>query len=1430
MPRLLHLPSHVVRPRQRSMIVAGMALAALVGATLSAPIAASAAQPGGSDTPVVRTAPAKPIDESTPSDPKAGRYVVILRDEPAASYSGGTGKYAATDASGSRRFAPNAARTIDYATYLTAQQREVSASVKTHPIAQYTLTTNGFAADLSAAQAKKLTADPRVSRLVPNEILHVTDENTSTGYLGLEGENGVWAGVGGASKAGKGVVVGVIDTGIAPENPSFAGDPLGTADGAAPYRDGTSTTFHKSDGTDFHGSCVSGVQFTLADCSTKIISARFFVDGFGKDKIGTTETGEYLSPRDGVGHGSHTASTAAGNGGITAEGHGSTISGVAPAAKIAAYKVCWAGPNPASEDDDGCATTDLLAAIDAATADGVDVINYSIGGGSAESTDSVTDQAFMRAAAAGIFVAASAGNSGPAASTLDNASPWITTVAASTIPAAEATVRFGDGSTALGASVTVPTAGLTGRLVYGKDVALSGATTPERCAAGSLDPELAAGAIVLCDRGGETARLERSAEVKRVGGIGMILANPTHDSTDLDAHAVPTIHVDSQFSAAIHAYAQAHKKDATASFELGNTTGHGSVPSPQVAGFSSRGPVLADGSDLIKPDVAAPGVNILAAVNNAEGASPAWGFMSGTSMASPHIAGLAALYLGQKPKASPAEIKSALMTTAVDTVDDSGAAVPDPFAQGNGQVVPRNYLTPGLLYLNDVDDWNGYLQGIGEQKNVEPIDGSDLNLPSIGIGGLAGTQTVTRTVTATAAGDYSAEISGLAGVTATVSPTTLHFDGAGDTAKFTVTFTRTSAALGAFSTGYLTWKSAAVTVRSALAVQPVAFDVPKEVSGSGAAGTAQIPAKVGADGDVVLSTSGLAHGQRVDGTAIVGGVSDRFAITVPEGAIYARFSLDAADDSADLDLVGYSMTRSGGLNEAGVSATGSADEQFDVLYPSAGTYMIDVSAFAAGVDQSTKQKYTLTSYVMTDTPDAAFSVTPGTIHGRTGDSVAVAAAWEDLPPGSYLGRVTFGTTDLATFVTIDAGEDVPAKAGTPALTVGPEWVRYGANLRMTATGLVPGDEYTASVATIGDVRTGIVPASGVIDWFVAIPKGLANGAHEITLTNGTVTLTAPFKVTPVQIVGADAITSRSFDGTPSARIAASYRGHGTVRFQLSSKDTKEVFLDEQIKLGELAGVDLWGADSTTVKLAPGIIEGTVTVVLDDGSDGPTFTMDPIEVTATQPGTITFQPTAANANLIDVTTENYSGSDLTSIVRYYGHDGRQVFADDYIASGSHTAQIDMTGFTKLDIVDWMGVKLASFANSAPGRSDVAHVHITQNYWATLTASPEKDAARPITVETSFRYPANTLGFDLLVGEGELQSTDPFFSEEIPVVKVTEPGPVVTRTMSARENTRLWVSSNYEISTPYYVAIATANLDIPALKLAELAPTTDPTDPT
>ena len=666
--------SHNRVPGSRSFtgtVSIGAALALIAG-VLSAPAALAATPPSPPDNSFTVPDLSAVVDDIDKYP--AGTYIVTLKDEPAATYTGGISGYSATKPVNGRQLNSKAAEVKKYTELLTERQDTLVAEVGVDPLYNYSVAYNGFSANLSSEEAARLAGSSNVASIVPSEILH-TQAESSTDFLKISTPGGLWDAIGGSGEAGKGVVVGVLDTGIAPENPSFAGDPLGTSPSTTkPYLSGNAVNFVKNDGATFTSTRVTGEQWNNDDYSTKIVGAKYYIEGWADTPLGDIETGEYISPRDGDSHGSHTASTAAGNANIPADAAGQDfglISGVAPAAKISSYKVCWSGPDPDVTTDDGCTTPDIVAAIEQAVKDGVDVINYSIGGGAAQTVYSPTDRAFLNAASAGIFVAASAGNSGPDASTLDNASPWVTTVAATTIPSYEATVVLGNGAEYAGASITVdrtPDAPqLTGELVLASAIPAAGVSAEDAnlCLPGSLDPALATGKIVVCERG-NNARVDKSLTVSDAGGIGSVLLNVEPGDVVTDAHVIPTIHLDAPYRDAVRAYAAT--AGATATFVNDNIT-DSPTPVPQLAGFSSRGPVQAAGSDVLKPDIAAPGVSILAAAANAEGGDPAFEFLSGTSMAAPHVAGLAALYLGEKPLATPAEIKSALSTTATDTVD-----------------------------------------------------------------------------------------------------------------------------------------------------------------------------------------------------------------------------------------------------------------------------------------------------------------------------------------------------------------------------------------------------------------------------------------------------------------------------------------------------------------------------------------------------------------------------------------------------------------------------------------------------------------------------------------------------------------------------------------------------------------------------------------
>ncbi|MFA4840304.1 MAG: S8 family serine peptidase, partial [Agrococcus sp.] len=962
-----------------------------------------------------------------------GRYIVVLDQDPMATYRGGLPSLARTAPLGTDDIDVDSPAASAYAAHLETEQTQVASAIGAQIESSLTVTMNGFIADLTAEQAFELARDSRVAQVFPDEVQQI-QASPANEYLDLEG---LWARVGGVDEAGAGVVVGVLDTGIAPENPLFAGEPLGTTPGAEPYRNAKGEiVFQKGDGSTFTGVCETGAQFTAEDCSTKIVGARYYAEGWlaGGGQIGpeTQVPGEYLSPRDGDGHGSHTASTAAGNAEVpvtsAAGADLGTMSGVAPEARIAAYKVCWSGPDPASTDEDGCAESDLIRAIDQATIDGVDVINYSISGGdTAAGADSI---AFLGAAAAGVFVAASAGNSGPDASTVNHVAPWYTAVAAASIPNYEATVVLPGDERIPGGSVTVPMGEgaetISGPFVYAGDIPAAGVTVEDAalCQIDTIDPAQAAGMVVLCDRG-VNARVQKSQVVADAGGIGMVLVNVTPNSIDLDDHAVPTIHVDAQYRDALLAAADG---TTVISFEPGNTSGIETV-APVVAGFSSRGPVLAEGSDILKPDVAAPGVGIIAAGPNPADGEPSFKLLSGTSMAAPHVAGLGAIYLGERPNASPAEIKSALMTTATDTRDLEGAISTDPWAQGAGFVNTQSMLDAGLIYENGTADWYGYLRGLGygplmpEDWVGSAIDGSDVNIASIAIGSLAGTQTVTRTVTSLEPGVYTPSVEGVAGVDVEVSPQVLTFTDAGQSLDYTVTFTTADAEINTWSTGFLTWESAERTVRSPIAVYPVIVAAPEWVEGMGTVGETPITITSGTDGQIPLDANGLAPFTQLGADGGPKDASFRYDFSIPEGEIVHYLSLDAADDTADLDLVVYLLDEEGNPVQEFPASTGSADEELLLEAPAAGDYAAFVDVFAIG-QAGAPATFELDHVgVSDDQQEGSFRTEPTSIDGELNEEFTYTAEWNGLDVNAeYLGVIEYTGAGVHTIVHVTTGD------------------------------------------------------------------------------------------------------------------------------------------------------------------------------------------------------------------------------------------------------------------------------------------------------------------------------------------------------------------------------------------------------------------------
>jgi len=439
----------------------------------------------------------------------------------------------------------------------------VAASVIGAPIiARYSTVYNGFAAQLTDAQVQLLLAHPDVVAVHPDEQRKLETISTSA-FLGLSAPGGVWSQtVNGVAVKGEDIVIGVVDGGVWPESPSYADQ----VNGGVPVFSG-GVQVYGSAPAGWAGICQTGEGFTAGQCNNKLIGARYFNAGFLASGLPKHWT-EFYSPRDSVGgptghggHGSHTSSTAGGNSNAPVTLAGIALggaSGMAPRARIAVYKVCYTFVNPAATDGTGsqntCFTSDSVSAIDRAVADGVHVINYSISGDQTSVNDPV-EQAFLRAAQAGVFVATSAGNSGPGQA-VAHVSPWLTTVAASTHSRAfSADATLGNAAKYTGASVNT-TAVNNKTVVVAEDNVLPGATDPSLCFSNpaSLDPAKVAGKVVVCTRG-TNARVDKSLAVLNAGGIGMILAD-NGSGLVAEVHSVPSVHVTTFDGNAIKAYVQ----------------------------------------------------------------------------------------------------------------------------------------------------------------------------------------------------------------------------------------------------------------------------------------------------------------------------------------------------------------------------------------------------------------------------------------------------------------------------------------------------------------------------------------------------------------------------------------------------------------------------------------------------------------------------------------------------------------------------------------------------------------------------------------------------------------------------------------------------------------------------------------------------------
>ncbi|XP_010913842.1 subtilisin-like protease SBT1.5 [Elaeis guineensis] len=639
---------------------------------------------------------------------------------------------------------------------------------------------HGFTVPLTPSQASRIEKSRGILAVQLDALLH-PHTTRSPSFLGLDPPASRLSAL---SRGGSDTVIGVVDTGIWPEHPSFSDRDLTLS--PAPRR--------------WRGECEEGPGFNRSNCNRKLIGARSFSAGYAAAFGGV----EFRSPRDSDGHGTHVASIAAGApvAGAGFQGFASGVArGMAPWARIAAYKVCWAS---------GCLVSDVVSALEKAVSDGVDVVSLSIGSSSPAPfyyLDPLAVATF-RASLRGVFIAASAGNGGPHPGSIANAPPWITTVGAGTIDRDfPAFVQLGNRERVRGISISAQNHRKL-PLHPHQLISVGKITAPLHI---SQKSRRINGQIVFWEPDRHVSRIDIGAALKQAGAAGTVVFHGDMDTEGIlaEPHVIPTVTVGSSAARSIEEYIRSREHPtAVIASEGTNLLPHGVAPA--VASFSSRGPNAAL-PWVLKPDLVAPGVNILGSWTDAIGPSgigsdirrSGFSVMSGTSMACPHVSGVAALLRAARPGWGPSEIRSALMTTAVwSPVGDESRPGENagPFAMGAGHLNPDGALDPGLVYDLEYEDYVGLLCGLnytdeeigamsgGGRPRCKRLDGKGVwgfnhpgfvvEVAAVGKGEVAFYRRLKKVDGGCAEGCwYSAEVAAPEGYKAEVEPDKLWFSG-----------------------------------------------------------------------------------------------------------------------------------------------------------------------------------------------------------------------------------------------------------------------------------------------------------------------------------------------------------------------------------------------------------------------------------------------------------------------------------------------------------------------------------------------------------------------------------------------------------------------------------------------------------------------------
>jgi subtilisin family serine protease len=995
-------------------------------------------------------------------------YIVQLKAPPAAAFDAGLRPLANKSGVARTRFDKTSPVIQEYAAELAIQQDKVlaRAGAGAELVYRYQYGLNGFAASMNASQAHKLQNLPDVLQVWEDEIRPLTT-NQSLEFLGLfDDEKGLR---GKPGLDGDGIIIGVIDSGIAPEHPAVQ-DKRQSSRPSICTGDWAENTFlgkwlcHRFKKRDdvlvfdepegWNGICQVGERFTIDNCNNKLIGARWFVSG--AEATGPIDDGEIMSARDVDGHGTHTATTAAGNR-VRASIFDSFIGrveGVAPRARIAVYKACWLRPDATRAS---CNTSDLANAIDAAVADGVDIINYSVGSSLTRIT-APDDIALMAATKAGVFTVVAAGNDGPNYGTIGSPAggPWVITAAASTrdgettseameIQTPESIAGLYVAREANFTPLLKDVGPLDGSLVLVDDDA---GTTSDACE--PLDNAAdVSGNIAFIQRGSCTFEI-KLGHAEDAGAIAAVVYNIAGDPIVMNgtsgAATIPAVMIgQAEGNLVLAELDRAADVAVLLDKSLFLTESDNGIA---MGSFSSRGPGPV--FDILKPDVTAPGVNILAgftpdAANATKGEN--FAYLSGTSMATPHVAGVAALLLQANPDWSPSALKSALMTTARrDITLADGETAAGPFEFGAGHIVPNDAVDPGLVYDVSDDEYDAFACGIASpavsEERCDELElagfsfaAEDLNQPSIAVSRLANQQTIRRHVTNVSdeSLSYNAEIVTPSGVTVTVEPSSFTLL-PGASTSFDVNLAYTSGPLDLWRAGSLTWTSGERSVFSTLAVRPTSVNAPAEITREGAAGSVSFPVEFGYTGAYTPGVHGLRLPLVVDGFVdndptktfsfrTTNGVTAHLIDVQPSQAMlrFALFDL-LTDGDDDLDLYVYFCENNIDCVKIGESGEPTSQEEFNLFYPPAGRYAVLVHGFqtdqsAASGGPGANYKLLGWSFGLVDDAGNMTATGPGFVNAGSVETVTVD--WAGLQADTiYLGGISHNTPDGIAAITV----------------------------------------------------------------------------------------------------------------------------------------------------------------------------------------------------------------------------------------------------------------------------------------------------------------------------------------------------------------------------------------------------------------------------